>query len=113
MRSEKFVIEMSPDMSNQEVEYELPINKSLFGQKFYIDLSLIVDPDLNTERNVMSATEEASVLWETSGEVELERVSALGDVRSENLDGAMWKFDFIIIIKCGWLNSNISTLKSM
>ena len=96
MRSEKFVIEMSPDMSNQEVEYELPINKSLFGQKFYIDLSLIVDPDLNTERNVMSATEEASVLWETSGEVELERVSALGDVRSENLDGAMWKFDFII-----------------
>jgi hypothetical protein len=94
MRSETFSIEMSPDLSNQELVYELPINKSLFGQKFYIDLSLIVDPDLSVERNAMSATEAASVLWQTSGEVELERISALGDVRSENLDGAMWKFEF-------------------
>ena len=96
MRSETFLIEMSPDLSNQEVESELPVNKSLFGQKFFLDLSLIVDPDLSIERNAMSATEEASVLWETSGEVELERISALGDVRSENLEGAMWKFDFNI-----------------
>lgn len=94
MRNETFSIEMSPDLSNQELVYELPINKSLFGQKFYLDLSLIVDPDLNVERNAMSATEAASVLWQTSGEVELERISALGDVRSENLDGAMWKFEF-------------------
>jgi hypothetical protein len=96
MRTEKFLIEMTPDLSNQEIVSQLPVNKFLFGQKFFIDLSLIVDPDLTTDRNPMSATELASILWKSQVEVELERVSPLGDVRSEDLDGALWKFDFAI-----------------
>ena len=96
MRSEKFIFELTPDLSNQEIVSPLLVSKNLFSQKFFIDLILIVDPDLEVERNSMSATELASVLWKRSFEVELERTSALGDVRSDNLDGALWKFDFNI-----------------
>jgi len=96
MRSERFLIEMSPELSNHEVLTELPISKGLFGQKFFLELFLIVDPKEQIERNPMSATEEATVLWSRSLEVELERLSPFGDVRSEDLDGALWKFDFSI-----------------
>ena len=96
MRSERFLIEMSSDLSNQDVVSELPVNKELFSQKFFLEIFLIVDPKDDIERNAMSATEEGTVLWSRSLEVELERLSPFGDVRSEDLEGALWKFDFNI-----------------
>jgi hypothetical protein len=96
MRSERFLFEMTSDLSNQEVLSELPVNKRLFSQKFFLEVFLIVDPKDDIERNAMSATEEGTVLWSRSLEVELERLSPFGDVRSEDLEGALWKFDFSI-----------------
>lgn len=95
-RSEKFFIEVVDDDSNHPNIVDIETTPQLFSQKFFLELLLIVDPDLTLERDELSASGEMTILWNEIVDIELERFSALGDVRSENLNGAMWRFDFDI-----------------
>lgn len=95
-RSESSTIEISKEESEFLNTCEIDISPNLLSQKFFIELMLLVNPDLSVERDALSAREESTVLWTESVEVELERYSALGEVRSSDLGGAIWKFDFEI-----------------
>jgi|GEM_PF-6664075 len=93
-RSEKFFIEVADEDSNQPKLVDIVASPQLFSQKFFLELMLVVDPDLTLKRDVFSASGEMTILWDQLVGIELERFSALGDVRSENLNGALWRFDF-------------------